>query len=58
MEANTQWEFTVCSTLQQNGLVEVEFATIAGRARAMCNAAHMSDSIQILVTNEVCTVHP
>ena len=31
------WNFTVCSTLKQNGLVEVEFATIARRARAMCN---------------------
>jgi hypothetical protein len=50
-----KWEFMAHSTPQQNGLVEVEFATIAGRARAMCNAAHMSDRIRILVTNEVLT---
>ncbi len=31
----------------------MEFATIAGWARAMCNAAHMSDKICILVANEV-----
>ena len=50
---NPKWEFTARSTPQQNGLVEVEFATIAGRARAMCNAAHMNDKICILVANEV-----
>ena len=50
---NLKWEFTACSTPQQNGLVEVEFATIAGRANAMCNAAHMNDRICILVANEV-----
>ena len=50
-----KWEFTARSTPQQNGLVEVEFATIAGRARAMCYAAHMSDRIRILVANEVLT---
>jgi hypothetical protein len=50
-----KWEFTACSTPQQNGLVEVEFTTIVGRARAMCNAAHMSDRIQIFVVNEVLT---
>eukprot|EP00804_Cyclotella_cryptica_P028830 CCRYP_019720-RA/>CCRYP_019720-RA protein AED:0.58 eAED:0.63 QI:0/0/0/0.5/1/1/4/0/888 len=50
---NPKWEFTARSTPQQNGLVEVEFATIAGRARAMCNAANMSAKVRILVANEV-----
>jgi hypothetical protein len=48
-----KWEFTVCSTPQQNCLVEVEFTTIAGHARAMCNAAHMSDHICIPVASKV-----
>ncbi len=38
---NLVWEFTARNTPWQNGLVEVEFAAIAGRARAMCNAANM-----------------
>ena len=50
-----KWEFLVCSTPQQNRLVEVELATIASHARAMSNAAHMSDHIRILVANEVLT---
>eukprot|EP00804_Cyclotella_cryptica_P006706 CCRYP_008640-RA/>CCRYP_008640-RA protein AED:0.60 eAED:-0.00 QI:0/0/0/0.2/1/1/5/0/1261 len=50
---NPKWEFTARSTPQQNGLVEVEFATIAGRARAMCNAANMNAKVRILVANEV-----
>ena len=37
-----KWEFTLRNTPQQNGLVEVDLAMIAGRARAMCNAAKMS----------------
>jgi hypothetical protein len=47
------WEFTVCSAPQQNGLVEVEFVTIARCTRAMCNAACMSDRVGILPANEV-----
>lgn len=31
------------STPQQNGLVDIEFATIAACARAMCSAAHLGD---------------
>lgn len=50
---NPKWEFMARSTRQQNGLVEVEFATIARRARAMCNAARMSDRVCILQANEV-----
>ena len=50
-----KWEFTECITLQQSGFFEVAFATIAGRARAMCNVANMSDRICILVANEVFT---
>ncbi len=50
---NPKLEFTMCSTPQRNGMVEVEFATIAGRARAMCYAAHMNDRICILDANEV-----
>ena len=46
-----KWEFTACSTPQQNGLVEVEFATIAGHAKIMCNASNMCDRIHILVAN-------
>eukprot|EP00804_Cyclotella_cryptica_P000019 CCRYP_013697-RA/>CCRYP_013697-RA protein AED:0.44 eAED:-0.15 QI:0/0/0/0.5/1/1/2/0/583 len=49
---NPKWEFTARSTPQQNGLVEVEFATIAGRGRAMCNTANMSAKVRILVANE------
>ena len=49
---NPTWEFTARNTPQQNGLVEVEFATIAGRARAMCNAANMNDSVRVRLSNE------
>ncbi len=50
---NPKSELMAQSTPQQHVLVEVEFATIAGCARAMCNAAHMNDRIHILVANEV-----
>ena len=50
---NPKWEFTMHSTPQQNGLVEVEFATIANHAMAMCNAAHMNDRLCILFAKEV-----
>ena len=40
LKLNLKWEFTAHSTPQQNGLVEVEFATIAGHARTMCNVAN------------------
>ena len=50
---NPKWEFTARSTPQQNGLVEVEFATIAGRARAMCNAANMPLDVRTWLANEV-----
>ena len=55
MKLTPKWEFMAHSTLQQNGLVEVEFSTIARRARTMCTAAHMSDHICILFVNEVHT---
>ena len=41
------------STPQQTSLVEVEFATISGHARAMCNAANMNERVHILIANEV-----
>ena len=47
------WEFTSRSTPQQNGLVEVQIATIAGRARAMCNAANMPEAVRVQVSCEV-----
>jgi len=48
-----QAEFTVRNTPQQNGLVEVKIATIAGRARAMCNGAHMNNETRHYFANEV-----
>ena len=45
-------EFTARNTPQQNGLVEVKIATIAGRARAMCNAANMDNDTRHYVANE------
>ena len=47
------YEYTSRNTPQQNGRVEVQFATIAGTARAMCNAANMPEEISIKVSNEV-----
>ena len=46
------WEFTARSTPQENGIIEVGLATIAGRARAMCNAANMPIKERTLVDNE------
>ncbi len=57
MMVQSQMGFYNTSTYQQNGLIEVEFATIAGHARAMCNAANMIEKICILVANEVLTYH-
>jgi hypothetical protein len=48
-----QAEFTARNTPQQNGLVEVKIATIAGRARAMCNAAHMNNETRHYIANKV-----
>ena len=48
-----QAEFTARNTPQQNGLVEVKIATIAGRARAMCNGAHMNNETRHYIANEV-----
>jgi hypothetical protein len=45
-------EFTSRSTPQQNNLVEINFATISWRARAMCNAAYMPDDIRVKLSNE------
>lgn len=50
---NPKREIMECRSPWQNGLVEVEFATVACHTRAMCNAANMNDKIHILVANEV-----
>lgn len=47
-----EMECTSRSTPQQNNLVEINFATIGGRARAMCNYANMPDDIRVKVSNE------
>ena len=47
------YEYTSRSTPQQNSLVEVQLATIAGRARAMLNHARVPLKIRIRVSNEV-----
>jgi hypothetical protein len=47
-----EMECTSRSTPQQNNLVEINFATIGGRARAMCNYARMPDDIRVKVSNE------
>jgi hypothetical protein len=46
-------EFTARNTPQQNGVVEVKIATIAGRARSMGNAAHMDNETRHYIANEV-----
>jgi hypothetical protein len=48
-----QAEFTARNTPQQNGVVEVKIATIAGRARSMGNAAHMDNETRHYIANEV-----
>ena len=47
-----EMECTSRSTPQQNNLVEINFATIGGRARAMCNYAKMPDDVRVKVSNE------
>ena len=47
------WEFTARNTPQENGIIEVALATIAGRARAMCNAAHMPNNVRVKIAHEV-----
>ncbi len=47
------WEFTARSTPQENGMIEVGLATIAGRGRAMCNAANMPENIRVKLAHEV-----
>ena len=38
---SVEFEYTARNTPQQNHLVELKFAAIAGRARAMMNRAHI-----------------
>ena len=45
-------KFTSRNTPQQNGIVEVQFATIAGRGRAMCNHANIPEEVRIKIANE------
>ena len=45
-------EYTARNTPQQNGLIEVKIATVAGRARAMCNAANMDQEIRHFIADE------
>ena len=47
------YEYTASSTPQQNSIVEVQLATIAGRARAMLNQGNIPLRIRIKVSNEV-----
>ena len=47
------WEFSARNTPQENGIIEVGLATIAGRARAMCNAANMPENIRVKLAHEV-----
>jgi hypothetical protein len=48
-----KWEFTARNTPQMNGIIEVALATIAGRSRAMCNAAHMPNNVRVKIAHEV-----
>ena len=50
---NLVWEFTARDTPQQNGLVEVEFAIIIGRTRAMYNVSNMPLNVRTWLANEV-----
>ena len=52
-QLNLTYEFTSSKTPQQNSLVEVQLATIAGRARAMLNQANVPLKIRIRLSNEV-----
>ena len=47
-----KFEYTARKTPQQNSLVETKFPALAGRARAMCNAANLPRKVRYQVFTE------